>query len=209
MSNLFARGEQRIIETLLVQEVVSLNEARRLRTPGPADPFLRDAVDNLAMDLTAHSLGDAGPSSVLEQLERFGSAVAQSLQECRALYPGKIGQAVFDGVLGITRENRAERRWLILGSIGAPAADHREAAMHTWVRVLVARVTDGLLHPVLGAQQIASVGPLSVLDGYDSRETQVNRAATQLYLHWRTEVDTRSQTEQKISALFNSLHWRA
>ncbi|MBC2641921.1 MULTISPECIES: hypothetical protein [unclassified Rhodococcus (in: high G+C Gram-positive bacteria)] len=43
-----------MVEKLLLQGVITLAEARRLRTPSAQDPFLRDAVDNLLMDLSGY-----------------------------------------------------------------------------------------------------------------------------------------------------------
>ncbi|WP_244163441.1 hypothetical protein [Rhodococcus koreensis] len=70
-----------MVEKFLLQGVITLAEARRLRTPSAQDPFLRDAVDNLLMDLSGYPLREGGPRSGLDQLEYFSKAIAREPTE--------------------------------------------------------------------------------------------------------------------------------
>ncbi|MFC9360913.1 hypothetical protein ACFTZB_30605 [Rhodococcus sp. NPDC057014] len=201
------REDQRMVEKFLLQGVITLAEARRLRTPSAQDPFLRDAVDNLLMDLSGYPLREGGPRSGLDQLEYFSKAIAREPTEFAHGLDTRVGKIVLDATSGLTHENRAERRWAILDPLGAPRMDRREAGMNVWVRLLSSRVTDGLLHPVLCAELIADVGPLSADDAYNSREVQINRAAPGLYKTWVSDPGTRDSQEHSMRELFESVSW--
>lgn len=116
---------QRMVEDLLLENAITLAEARRLRTPSAQDPFLRDAVDNLLMVLSGYPLGEGGPRSGLAQLEYLARAVSREPDEFAAGLDTRVGRIVLDATSGLTRENRAERRWAILDPLGAPASDRR------------------------------------------------------------------------------------
>lgn len=200
------REDQRMVEDLLLQQVVTLAEARRLRTPSSPDPFLRDAVDNLLLDLSGYPLGEGGPRSGLDQLEYFGKAIARESAEFAKRLDTRVGRIILEATSGLTRENRAERRWAILEPLGAPAMDRKEAGLNVWVRALASRAADGLLHPALCAGQMR-VGSVSREEGYNSLELKTRLSAPNLYGEWCSDPRSRNDLETTMLDLFASVSW--
>jgi hypothetical protein len=200
------REDQRMVEDLLLQQVVTLTEARRLRTPSSPDPFLRDAVDNLLMVLSGYPLGEGGPRSGLDQLEYFGKAIAREPIEFANGLDTRVGRIIIEATTGLTRENRAARRWAILEPLGAPAMDRKEAGLNVWVRALASRAADGLLHPALCAGQMR-VGSLSREDGYISAELKTRLSVPNLYSEWCSDPQSRKDLEKTMLDRFASVSW--
>lgn len=208
------RGEQAVVEDLILERVVSLDEAVALRIRSPSEMVLRDFVDTLLLGLSLYPLDEASSTAYLGLFHRFATVVEpDSLETAPGIDPN-LRRTWIEITSGMEKTDREERRRALLTALGAPSCDLREAAMNVRVRTLCSRAVDGLMHPVIAAHEIAAMYFLKSEDGYRSPEVQLHQNIASLYENWRTNKSDRTRYQRQLldssgrATWMNSLHSR-
>lgn len=194
-------------EVFILQGLVTVAEAQRMRSACECPSVARDLRDNLLMHLCAYPLGEAGPRSGLAELEVFARAVARE----RPMWERELGDRVGRHMIGVAatvaRESREQGRWDLLLPLGAPSTNGWQAAMNVYTRVLSSRVVDGLMHSIVAADSLST---WPVPDAYDDSSIpgiRMIHCATALFGSWKRDRANREDSERQMMEMFRAGTW--
>lgn len=200
---------------------------RFLYTVDPADadamrrraPVWRDAFDNFVFEATRWAVGEAHADSFSGACLRYRAAA--SMGRPVPLVPLDVVEKVGSIVsrwqrrapvgIGELSEEEAQLRSELYSTVGGDHGDSPgSAGLRMYSQMWSARISDGFVHPAVGAH-IWRINPATIWDdGAESRGPLIAALdiASALANRWEDEPDSRANIERQIMRHAHSLGWQ-